>query len=152
MPALWLTLTAVNLVEGLASEWLATWPGDYSHQDVYYLIAHARYGLGLLAACLLFAAGYWALGKIKTQYREWLAYGHFGLFGAGLLILFAPQIVLAIQGKPKRLMDFADVFAVWNTVASVAYVMMWVGLALFVALLIDLAWRATRRKAAPNKP
>ncbi len=63
-------------------------------------------------------------------------------------MIFFPQHFLGLQGMPRRYVDYADGFALWNYVSTVGYMIMLVGMVLFFLVLIDAMIR--RRKADAN--
>lgn len=67
----------------------------------------------------IFAGWYYWIQKITGQtYPEVLARIHFWLFFLGVNITFFPMHFLGLAGMPRRIPDYPDAFAGWNTIAS----------------------------------
>ena len=97
---------------------------NYMH-DTYYVVAHFHYVLSLGAVFSLFAAFYYWFGKMSGRmYNEFLGQVHFWLFFIGVNVLFFPMHFLGLDGMPRRIPDYPDAFAKWNTLASEGYAIM----------------------------
>jgi len=120
---------------------------DYSLHDTYYVVAHWHFVIQVCGVLTGFIAAYWVLAANRVAYRYWLGIAHFGATAAGLVLLLAPQVLLAFQGMPRRYVDYPDVFRQMNAVSSAGYLVCLAGLAVFAALVGEVAVRAwlTRR-------
>jgi cytochrome c oxidase subunit 1 len=145
LPGLWLLAGAVVVGLGLVPyDW---WhPTDYSLHDTYYVVAHRHYMLGLAAWFAGFAAAYAVIGRFRLPFRKGLAVGHLGLFVGGVLLLFAPAMLLNWMAPPRRYLDYPDQFEQLNALASVGYVLTLAGVALFVVGSVEALWRRWRGK------
>ena len=121
---------------------------DYMH-DTYYVVAHFHYVLSLGAVFGLFAGFYYWFPKMfGKMYNELLGQLHFWVFFFGVNILFFPMHFLGLQGMPRRYPDYPDAFAHYNYVATVGYMIMAAGMAIFfVNVIISLI---AGRKAEDN--
>jgi len=61
---------------------------------------------------------YWIAKMTGLQYPEILGQIHFWLFFFGVNLTFFPMHFLGLAGMPRRIPDYPDAFAFWNTVAS----------------------------------
>lgn len=122
---------------------------DQSLHDTYYVVAHFHYVLSLGAVFSIFAGFYYWYEKIfGIKFNETLANIQFFFFFVGANLIFFPQHFLGLQGMPRRYVDYADGYALWNHVSSMGYVVMLVGMAVFFVLLIESIMR--RRPAEAN--
>jgi len=136
-------------VGGVTGVVLANAGVDQSLHDTYYVVAHFHYVLSLGAVFAIFAGWYYWFEKIfGVKYNSILARLQFAFFFIGANVIFFPQHFLGLQGMPRRYVDYADGFALWNYVSTVGYMIMLVGMVLFFLVLIDAMIR--RRKADAN--
>ena len=61
---------------------------------------------------------YWIAKMTGLHYPEILGQIHFWLFFFGVNLTFFPMHFLGLAGMPRRIPDYPDAFAFWNTVAS----------------------------------
>src|SRR3546814_9719619 len=109
------------------------------------VVAHFHYVLSLGAVFALFAGRYYWFGKMwGKMYNEVLGQLHFWIFFIGVNILFFPMHFLGLDGMPRRYPDYPDAFAGWNHLASIGYVVMAIGMALF---FINVIWSLIDRKS-----
>ncbi len=122
---------------------------DYMH-DTYYVVAHFHYVLSLGAVFALFAGFYYWFPKMSGKmYNEFLGQVHFWVFFVGVNVLFFPMHFLGLQGMPRRISDYPDAFEQWNYVASLGYMIMAVGMAVF---FVNLIYSMLAGKKAPDNP
>jgi cytochrome c oxidase subunit I len=149
-PMLWaIGFIFLFTVGGVTGVVLANAGVDASLHDTYYVVAHFHYVLSLGAVFAIFAGWYYWFEKIwGVKYNSVLARLQFVFFFIGANVIFFPQHFLGLQGMPRRYVDYADGFELWNKISSYGYLIMLVGLAFFFAVLIEAAIR--RRKAEAN--
>ena len=63
--------------------------------------------------------------------NESLGQLHFGVFFVGVNLLFFPMHFLGLQGMPRRIPDYTPMYESYNTLASVGYMIMAGGMAIF---------------------
>jgi cytochrome c oxidase subunit 1 len=137
-------------VGGVTGVVLANGGIDDYMQDTYYVVAHFHYVLSLGAVFSLFAGFYYWFPKMSGKmYNELLGQLHFWVFFIGVNVMFFPMHFLGLQGMPRRYPDYPDAYAHWNTVASVGYMIMAAGMAIF---FVNLFWSLLAGKKAGDNP
>jgi cytochrome c oxidase subunit 1 len=114
----------VFTIGGVTGVVLANAGVDVALHNTYYVIAHFHYVLSLGAVFAIFAGFYYWIGKMSgRQYNELFGQIHFWTTFIGVNLTFFPMHFLGLAGMPRRIADYPDAFAGWNTVASIgAYI------------------------------
>ncbi|CAN5641514.1 cytochrome c oxidase subunit I [soil metagenome] len=150
-PMLWaIGFIFMFTVGGVTGVVLANGGVDDNMQDTYYVVAHFHYVLSLGAVFSLFSGFYYWFPKMSGKmYNELLGQIHFWVFFVGVNVMFFPMHFLGLQGMQRRVPDYADNLAHWNTVASVGYMIMGVGMLVF---FVNLFWSLFAGKKAGDNP
>jgi cytochrome c oxidase subunit 1 len=123
-------------VGGLTGIILANSGIDVALHDTYYVVAHFHYVLSMGAVFALFAGFYYWFEKITGfSYSEQLGQLHFWITFFGVNITFFPMHFLGLAGMPRRIPDYPDIFAFWNSVASFGSYLSIIGLLIFFFML-----------------
>ncbi|WP_333574231.1 cytochrome c oxidase subunit I [Sphingomonas sp.] len=137
-------------VGGVTGVVLANGGVDDYMQDTYYVVAHFHYVLSLGAVFSLFAGFYYWFPKMTGKmYSEVLGHVHFWVFFVGVNLLFFPMHFLGLQGMPRRIPDYTDQYAYWNHMATVGYMVMAAGMAVFFVNIIYSLLAGRKAEANP---
>lgn len=144
MTLLWIGAGAIILLTAFIATAAATLGAQSSLHDTYYVVAHYHPAISWLIASAVFAAAYWALDVwIGAAYPRILAWAHLTLTALGSALVLAPGLLLPMAFPPRRWAEDNSVtlFRVWNTLSSVGYVFIMLGLATFAAVLVAASIR-----------
>ena len=112
---------------------------DIALHDTYYVVGHFHYVLSMGAVFGLFAGFfYWIYKMTGAAYNERLAQLTFWVMFAGVNITFFPMHFLGLAGMPRRIPDYPDEFAGWNSVASGGSMITVIAIVMFFYLIITL--------------
>jgi cytochrome c oxidase subunit I len=148
-PMLWaLGFITMFVLGGISGVMLAIIPFDIYVSDTYFIVAHIHYVLFGGSLFTIFAGVYYWFPKMTGRmYDETLGKIHFWTTFVFFNITFAPMHVVGIEGMPRRVADYADQFATWNLVISLAS--FGLGLSSLVFLYnIVVSWRGGPRAVA----
>jgi len=135
---------------GISGVMLAMIPFDIHVSDTYFIVAHIHYVLFGGSLFTIFAGVYYWFPKMTGRmYDERLGKWHFWLTFIGFNATFAPMHLIGIQGMPRRVADYAEVFAGWNLFISIASFVVGLSTLIFVYNMVT-SWRAGVR--APANP
>jgi len=137
-------------IGGLTGIVLANSGLDVALHDTYYVVGHFHYVLSMGAVFALFAGYYYWFSFFKTtgrpleRYNEEWAQTHFWITFLGVNLTFFPMHFLGLAGMPRRISDFPDAFALWNSIASFGSNLTVIGLiAFFIAIFYESKTRST---------
>lgn len=109
---------------------------DVALHDTYYVVAHFHYVLSMGVAFAFFAGFYYWFWKITGRaYSEFYGVLHFIITFIGVNLTFFPMHFLGLNGMPRRIPDYPDVFYFWNQIASYGSFLSFVGVMIFVHLI-----------------
>ncbi len=110
---------------------------DVAFHDSYYVVGHFHYVLSLGAVNSMFAAFYYWVGKMTGyQYDEFWGKLHFWTFIIGINLVFFPMHFLGMNGMPRRIPDYPDAFAPWNSVMTLGSLVTAASVIIFIIVLV----------------
>jgi heme/copper-type cytochrome/quinol oxidase subunit 1 len=110
---------------------------DVALHDTYYVVAHFHYVLSMGAVFALFSGFYFWIGKMTgLQYPEVLGRIHFWTTFVGVNVTFFPMHWLGLAGMPRRIPDYPDSYAGWNSVASYGSLLTTISTLLFFWIIV----------------
>ena len=148
-PMLWaLGFITMFVLGGISGVMLAIIPFTIHVSDTYFIVAHIHYVLFGGSLFTIFAGVYYWFPKMTGRmYDETLGKIHFWTTFVFFNLTFAPMHLIGIEGMPRRVADYADQFATWNLIISLAS--FGVGLSTLVFLYnIVVSWRGGPRASA----
>ncbi|MDP4603372.1 MAG: cytochrome c oxidase subunit I [Solirubrobacteraceae bacterium] len=149
-PMLWATgFIAMFTLGGISGVMLAMVPLDIHVSDTYFIVAHIHYVLFGGSLFTIYAGIYFWFPKMTGRmFNERLGKIHFWLTFIFFNITFAPMHLIGVQGMPRRVSDYAEQFATWNLIISVASFVVGFSTLIFLYNMI-VSWR-TGPKAGAN--
>ncbi len=106
---------------GISGVVLAMVPVDIHVSDTYFIVAHIHYVLFGGSLFTIFAGVYYWFPKMTGRmFDERLGKIHFWTTFVFFNATFAPMHVIGVEGMPRRVADYADQFATWNLIISIA--------------------------------
>ena len=136
-PFIWsLGFIILFTIGGLTGVIMANATIDIAIHDTYYIVAHFHYVLSLGAIYALFAGYYYWSGKIiGYQFNNIMSYVHFILFTIAVNVVFFPMHALGISGMPRRIPDYPDGYAAWNSIISFGTILTFITIIIFLFIV-----------------
>jgi cytochrome c oxidase subunit 1 len=133
---------------GISGVMLAMVPLDIHVSDTYFIVAHIHYVLFGGSLLTIFAGTYYWFPKMTGRmFDERLGKIHFWLTFVFFNATFAPMHLIGVQGMPRRVADYADQFAEWNLIISLASFALGLAQLIFLYNMVS-SWRTGTRAAA----
>ncbi len=150
-PMLWaLGFISMFTVGGISGVMLAMVPLDIHVSDTYFIVAHIHYVLFGGSLFTIFAGIYFWFPKMTGRmFNERLGKIHFWLTFVFFNITFLPMHLIGVQGMPRRVSDYAEQFATWNAIISVASFVVGLSSLIFLYNMV-VSWRSGPK--APSNP
>ena len=128
------------IIGGLSGVSHAVAPSDFQQQDTYYIVAHIHYVLFGGSIFGIFAGIYYWFPKMTGRMLgEGMGKANFWFTFAGMNITFFPMHFVGLNGMPRRIYTYGEEFG-WgwlNSLSSLGYVVLFIGMLLFVINLIQ---------------
>ena len=155
----------VFLIGGITGVFHAAVPVDFALHDTYFVVSHLHYVLvGGSAFGILAGTYYWFPKMFGRLLNEGLGKLHFVLTVVGMNLIFWPQLMLGLDGMPRRINDYAanGGWELMNMIATIGAFMVAVGLMIFTGNILysmkrgekagDNPWDANTLEWATSSP
>jgi cytochrome c oxidase subunit 1 len=140
-----LTMFTLGGISGVA---LAMLPFVIHVSDSYFIVAHLHYVLFGGSLFTVYAGVYYWFPKMTGRmYDETLGRLHFWVTFVAFNITFAPMHLIGVQGMPRRVSDYAEQFANWNLIISLASFVLGLSTLVFVYNMVS-SWVGGPRASA----
>jgi len=121
---------------------------DIALHDTYYVVAHFHYVLSMGVVFSIFAGFYFWFPKMTgLTYPEVLGQIHFWIMFVGVNLTFFPMHFLGLAGMPRRIPDYPDAYAGWNSIASYGSYVSLIGMLFFFYIVYYSLTQGTQVKS-----
>ena len=123
------------LVGGITGIFFAAVPVDFALHDTYFVVSHFHYTMSIGSTFGIFAAAYFWFPKMFGRFmNEGLGKIHFWTTFIGVNVIFWPQLMLGLDGMPRRINDYAanGGWEVLNMISTVGAFVSAIGVMLFL--------------------
>jgi cytochrome c oxidase subunit 1 len=135
---------------GISGVMLAMIPFTIHVSDTYFIVAHIHYVLFGGSLFTIFAGVYYWFPKMTGRMiDERLGKLHFWTTFVFFNLTFGPMHIVGIEGMPRRVADYAQQFAGWNVLISIASFFLGLSTLIFLYNIVT-SWRFGPR--APDNP
>jgi len=140
-------------VGGLTGVVLSNSGLNYVMHDTYYVVAHFHYVLSMGAVFAIFSGWYHWINKMTgLSYPETLGQIHFWVFFTGVNLTFFPMHFLGLAGMPRRIPDYPDAYAGWNSIASLgSYISAFSAILFFYIVYVTLTSKTVNYNSNDSK-
>jgi cytochrome c oxidase subunit 1 len=153
------------LIGGLTGVFNPVVPVDFALHDTQFIVGHLHYVLATGATFGIFAASYYWFPKMFGRFmNETLGKVHFVTMFVGVNLIFWPQLMLGLDGMPRRINDYAanPGWELLNQIATVGMVLSLIGVSIFLFNVVhsmfwgeeagDDPWEANTLEWATSSP
>ena len=154
------------LVGGITGIFFAAVPVDFALHDTYFVVSHFHYTMSIGSTFGIFAAAYFLFPKMFGRFmNEGLGKIHFWTTFIGVNVIFWPQLMLGLDGMPRRINDYAanGGWEVLNMISTVGAFVSAIGVMLFLFNVVhsmfwgekvedDDPWEANTLEWATSSP
>ena len=132
------------LIGGITGVFHAAVPVDFALHDTYFVVGHFHYTMSI-AATFGFLAGcyYWFPKMFGKFMNEGLGKLHFWLLFIGVNLIFFTQLLLGLDGMPRRINDYAanPGWELMNTITTIGAFVSAVAMLIFLFnIFYSLKW------------
>jgi cytochrome c oxidase subunit 1 len=154
------------LIGGITGIFFAAVPVDFALHDTYFVVGHFHYTMSIGSTFGIFAAAYFWFPKMFGRFmNEGLGKIHFWSTFIGVNMIFWPQLMLGLDGMPRRINDYAanPGWELLNMISTVGAFVAAVGSLIFVFNVVhsmfwgektdlDDPWEANTLEWATSSP
>ncbi len=113
------------VIGGITGIFLAAIPFDIHVHDTYFIVGHLHFVLFGGSVLAVYASLYYWFPKITgRQFDEGLGKVHFWLTFIGTNLSYLPMFAAGVLGMPRRVVDYAPEFSIYNSLATVGAIIL----------------------------